>query len=260
MSDLIVFENEKKELIRNTIANQLSSSQFELFMGIASARGLDPVLGQIHASIHTDKNGNKIMTPIVGIDGFRLVAHRTREYLGRSEAVFAYDNQKFPTKVKITVYRMVCGQKAEFTATAKWDEYYPGDKKGFMWRKMPETMLEKVCEAKALRMAFPNDLSGIYAHEEMEQAEIRDVNKPTSTQEHFLPDAKPNYDGLIQAYMGLGISKEQIMDLYGLESIEDLTKEMVDDLRDVYKAAKDGSLSIQDYFNQPKGDEDVEEL
>jgi hypothetical protein len=40
-----------------------------------------------------------------------------------------------------------------------------------MWKKMPETMLEKCCEAKALRMAFPDFLGGVYTQEEMEQAE-----------------------------------------------------------------------------------------
>ena len=118
MSDLIIFEDDKKELIRTTVAKQLDKQQFDLFMGIASARGLDPVLGQIHASIHKDKDGNRIMTPIVGIDGFRLVAHRTREYLGRSEAEFIYssNNDKFPRKVKITAFRLVSGNRAEFTA------------------------------------------------------------------------------------------------------------------------------------------------
>jgi len=37
---------------------------------------------------------------------------------------------------------------------------------------MPETMIKKVAEAAALRMAFPEDLSGIYSHEEMHRADI----------------------------------------------------------------------------------------
>ena len=38
-----------------------------------------------------------------------------------------------------------------------------------LWGRMPETMIKKVAEAAALRMAFPADLSGVYADEEMPQ-------------------------------------------------------------------------------------------
>jgi hypothetical protein len=38
------------------------------------------------------------------------------------------------------------------------------------WLKMPKTMIQKVAECGALRMAFPDELGGVYGQEEMMQA------------------------------------------------------------------------------------------
>ena len=56
---------------------------------------------------------------------------------------------------------------AAFPATARWAEYVPDQP--FMWNKMPHTMLGKCAEALALRKGFPQELSGLYAAEEMAQ-------------------------------------------------------------------------------------------
>lgn len=170
-TDTVHFDEKKIELIRKTVANQLTPNEFELFISIAKARGLDPILGQIHAVVRGQGDKAKVNFQ-VGIDGFRLIAARTGEFAGRDETRFEYKSgTHHPDKAKVTVYRFVNGQKCSWTASAKWDEYYPGETMGFMWKKLPETMLEKCAEAKALRMAFPNDLSGLYVNEEMDQAQ-----------------------------------------------------------------------------------------
>lgn len=160
------FPSEKLALIKKTFGHGLTDQEFQLYISVAKARNLDPLLNQIHAVKRSGK-----MVVQIGIDGFRLIASRTGEYAGRDEAQFEYDEKKLPTKAKITVYRFVNGERCAFTATARWSEYCPQGNQDFMWKKMPETMLEKVCEAKALRMAFPGEMSGLYSHEEMHQAE-----------------------------------------------------------------------------------------
>ncbi len=174
--EAIVFDQSKVDLIRKTVARDLTPNEFDLFISIAKARGLDPILNQIHAVVRGDGEKAKVNFQ-VGIDGLRLIAARTGEFAGRDETIFEYKSgTHHPERAKVTVYRFVNGVKCAWTASAKWDEYFPGDKLGFMWKKLPETMLEKCAEAKALRMAFPNDLSGLYVNEEMDQAEAQKPN------------------------------------------------------------------------------------
>lgn len=140
-----------------------------------SARtGLDPLARQIYLVSRSGKCSVQ-----TGIDGYRLVADRTGQYVGSSDPVFDEGLSQFawlsserslPKTATITVKKLVGGIIGEFTATAAWDSYFPGDKQGYMWVKMPLLMLGKVSEALALRKAFPAELSGIYTSEEMMQA------------------------------------------------------------------------------------------
>jgi hypothetical protein len=114
------------------------------------------------------------MSIITAIDGYRLIADRTGRYCGNDEPRFSgskvVDNVRVPDSCTVTVWKLVGGQRMPFSATCYWDEYYPGGRRGHMWRKMPHGQLAKVTEAAALRKAFPADLSGMYTNDEMEQA------------------------------------------------------------------------------------------
>src|SRR3990167_3898982 len=101
----------------------------------------------------------------IGIDGYRTIASRTGDYAGSDDAIL--DDEKKPTKSTITIYRMVAGQRCPFTASARWNEYYPGEKLGFLWDNKPAIMLSKCAESLALRKGFPEELSGIYTDEEI---------------------------------------------------------------------------------------------
>lgn len=190
-TDLIQFSSEQVALMKNTVAKGLADNEFLLFLSVAKKRGLDPILKQVHAVKRGGKDGGG-MTIQTGIDGFRLMAARTGEYAGRDEAEFTYKGA-VPDKCKVTVYRLVQGTRCAFTATAKWAEYCPDGGQAFMWKKMPETMLEKCCEAKALRMAFPGEMSGIYVDEEMHQADNRKEVKRAEVKIPKTVSAKSNY-------------------------------------------------------------------
>jgi phage recombination protein Bet len=157
-----------------TVAKGATADELGLFLYTAHKVGLDPLAKQIYCI----KRGGQ-MTIQTGIDGLRAIAERTKELAGMDDIVYDKDIEKpdnvktepaNPTTATAKVYRMVGSQRVAFTATARWKEYKPAKPNDFMWNKMPYLMLGKVAESLALRKAFPNDISGIYATEEMEQA------------------------------------------------------------------------------------------
>ncbi|MBL8030347.1 MAG: phage recombination protein Bet [Candidatus Doudnabacteria bacterium] len=152
------------ELIRNTVAKGATPDELKLFLIVANRAGLDPFTRQIHFV----KRGGRA-TVQTGIDGYRAIAERSGSLAGIEDALYDAEDQVHPNKATVTVYRMVSGQRVPFSASARWDEYVPQSGQDFMWRKMPYFMLGKVAEALALRKAFPNDLSGLYIHEEMQR-------------------------------------------------------------------------------------------
>lgn len=158
----------KIDLIKRTVAAGATHDELELFFHQARRAGLDPLAKQIY---YVKRKGKGVIQ--VGIDGLRLIADRTGKYAGSDDAEFEGETRGgYPAKAKVAVYKMVQGQRCAFSATARWDEYYPGDDQGFQWRKMPHAMLAKCAEALALRKAFPADMSGLYIHEEMDQAGV----------------------------------------------------------------------------------------
>lgn len=147
-----------------------------LFLYVAKRTGLDPLTKQIFAIYRwNSRQGKEVMTIQSSIDGMRLVAQRTGEYAGQDDVAYLPidESTKYPTKASVTVYKQMKGARVPFTASARWAEYVQTDAKGnatHMWDHMPYLMLGKCAEALALRKAFPNELSGVYAEEEMAQS------------------------------------------------------------------------------------------
>jgi phage recombination protein Bet len=175
------------ELVKRTVAQQATTEELQLFLYDCQRRGVHPLDRLIH---FTKRKGRYV--PVTGIDFLRSRAAGTGEYAGSDDAVMgpAIGQSNAPQSASVTVYRLVQGQQCQFSATARWIEYYPGDGDvGIMWRKMPATMLSKCAEALALRKAFPAELAGLYVREEMDQAGPMD-NQPTREVEAPAPVAQ----------------------------------------------------------------------
>lgn len=175
--ELAKLSSDEVELLKQTICKGATDLELKLFLQVCNKSGLDPFSRQIHAVKRWNASDSKMeMTIQTGIDGLRLFASRSGQYAGSSDPEFFFEaGNKFPVSATVSVWKIVQGQRCSFTATAYWEEFYPGDKQGFMWRKMPRTMLSKTAEAQALRKAFPNETSGIYADEELHRADAETV-------------------------------------------------------------------------------------
>ena len=143
--------------------------ELAVFLHYCQRTGLDPFARQIYM---IERGGR--YTIQASIDGLRIVAQRSNEYAGQAGPFWCGADGVWtdvwlqatpPTAAKVGVMRK--GFTEVLWAVAKFESYNANSP---IWKKMPDLMIAKCAEALALRKAFPNDLSGIYTAEEMEQA------------------------------------------------------------------------------------------
>lgn len=174
------------------------------FLHLCQRTGLDPWAREIYLIGRKERvNGREQMkyTAQTGIDGFRHIAERSGEYVGREGPWWCGPDGQWtdvwlsdapPSAARVTILRDAHGPT---TATAIYREFVPMRKvyEGYgdgrrpkrnpdgsaveepqgLWGKMPAHMLAKCAEALAIRQAFPRQAAGVYVTEEMEQADAR---------------------------------------------------------------------------------------
>lgn len=169
-TQLISFTPEQVELIKRTVAKGATNDELSLFLHVCQKSGLDPFAKQIYAIKRKDRRSNtEVMSIQTGIDGYRVVAERTKQYAPGKEPTYIYDKDNRLISATAHINKLVGDKWFEVSATAFHSEYAQDG--NFMWGKMPHVMLAKCAEALALRRAFPNELSGLYTQEEMAQAD-----------------------------------------------------------------------------------------
>jgi phage recombination protein Bet len=183
-------------LIKATVAAGATDAELKLFLFDCQRQGVHP----LDRLLHFTKRGGKY-TPITSIDFMRTRAAETNEYAGSDAPLFAASGgvwssmaaEGTPVAAMVTVWRLVQGHRCKFEAVARWDEYKP-DQNDFLWKKMPHTMLGKCAEALALRKGFPRQLAGLYAREELDQAD----HNTTVTGEVTPPAPDPSAEWLLK--------------------------------------------------------------
>lgn len=174
--------HDELELLRRTICPVCSDDDFQLFVGICNRTGLDPFARQICMALRRRGEGEeKFPTVEITVDGFRIIAERSGTYAGQKPVQWCgtdgvwkdvWLEDKPPSAARVGVMRH--GFSEPVYAIAKFDTYaqvyYCFEEGGYRytapWQRMADLMIAKCAECLALRKAFPNDLSGLYALEE----------------------------------------------------------------------------------------------
>ncbi len=187
---------DRVDLVKRTICKGATDDELVMFVETANRLKLDPFARQVFAVKRWDRDaGREVMSIQVSIDGFRLVAERTGKYAGQLGPFWTADGKEWlevwldrdpPRAAKVGVLRS--DFKAPLWGVATWEQYKQTKRDGgltSMWAKMGPLMLAKCAESLALRRAFPNELSGVYTQEEMQQGATG------QDQPEYTPPAEP---------------------------------------------------------------------
>lgn len=178
---------ERRELLKRTVAVGVTDDEFALFMAVAERSGLDPFQRQIYAVKRwSNRDRREVMMIQTGIDGYRLIAQRTGEYLGQTPPEWCgpdgvwrevWVSDGHPFAARCGVYKR--GNPHPIYRVAHWSEYVQTVKDretgrmvvSQMWERMGCNMIHKCAESLALRAAFPNHMGDIYTEDELSHAD-----------------------------------------------------------------------------------------
>lgn len=209
-SNQMVFSQPELDLIKETICKGATDEEFRLFVNQARTIGLNPLARQVFAIKRWDSTlGREVMSIQVSIDGFRLIAERTGKYTGQTAPQWCGEDgiwrdvwlaKQPPSAARVGVLRS--DFKEPCYGVARFDSYAQRKKDGAltaMWQKMGDVMIAKCAESLALRKAFPQELSGLYTSDEMEQTIIQDITpaQPVAPEQHVIEPPK-NVDSVAQ--------------------------------------------------------------
>jgi phage recombination protein Bet len=138
-------------LIRKTVARDTNETEFDQFVHICKAVGLDPLRRQIYCFVFGKGDADKRrMTVVTGIDGYRSISARAKDYRPADKpADFEFSeaaknertNPLGLVRAVVTLYKFAHGQWHPVVGEAYWDEFAPLkiDDNAFDWVETGET-------------------------------------------------------------------------------------------------------------------------
>lgn len=173
--------------------NKASDSELAMLVTMAKHQNLNPFLKEIYFI----KYGTAPAQFVVSRDAYRKRAQKDPNFNGIKAGVIVENEDgsiekldgafKKKTQVLIGAWCEVQMKNLDFPiyVAVSYDEYVQmkNGQPNSMWSNKPMTMLVKVAESQALRMAFP-EMSGTYSEEELppddpQRHEVNGVQEPT---------------------------------------------------------------------------------
>lgn len=172
--DVLAIKNEVSISITPEVAQTLIAGKFEGFnqeqvqSAVLQARLMgfdlkDILVGDIYAVSY----GGKVQI-LNSIANARKIGQKSG-IVGKSAPSFERDDSGNLIACSVTVQKMTNGHIGNYTATVFFGEYSTGKN---LWASKPHSMIAKVAETHALRMACPEEMSQVYIEEEYEQKTI----------------------------------------------------------------------------------------
>ncbi|MBQ9168902.1 MAG: phage recombination protein Bet [Oscillospiraceae bacterium] len=169
-------------IIRNYLVSgsgNVTDQEVAMFLNLCRFQHLNPFLREAYLI----KFGNQPATIVTGKEAITKRAMRNPKYEGQQAGVVIFHNESGeleyrPGSLIMDGEQLVGGwakvyvkdYKVPIEAVVSYQEYVGTTKDGVVnsqWSKKPATMIRKVALTQALREAFPEDLGGLYASEEM---------------------------------------------------------------------------------------------
>lgn len=247
------FEDQVRKAVMKDTKNKAPEDYVQQAIAICKELALSPTRRQICFMVRYDGREKKnVFSHMITVDGLRTIAERSGKYQGQEGPFWCgedgvwrdvwLDHKKPPVAAKVGVYKQ--GFQAPLYAVAKFEEYKQTTQDGgltMMWKKMPDLMVAKCAESLALRKAFPDELGGIYSHEEMMQSfseggpvsqkeidqakeridESIEEDKEKAIQKEF----KESKNQLIQLCLAYQVSQEEFSIATGIDGIEEHVKD-----------------------------------
>lgn len=169
-------------IIRNYLVNgggNVTDQEIVMFLNLCRFQHLNPFLREAYLI----KFGNNPATIVTGKDAITKRAMRNPKFAGQEAGVVIYHEESGELEHRTGSLVMedeklvggwakvhVKGYNVPIEAVVSYQEYVGTKGDGSVngqWSKKPATMIRKVALVQALREAFPEDLGGMYASEEM---------------------------------------------------------------------------------------------